>query len=49
MQMVKTGQFENQHKSSTTPLSSPEQSAQTKGRHRVTMTAYGKGGEGGNL
>jgi hypothetical protein len=47
MQMVRTRQFENQHKSSTASHNSPECSSQTIGRHRVTMTAYGGSGEGG--
>ena len=46
MKTVRTAQIENQHKISTLANLSPKCSAQTKGRHRVTMTTYGGSGEG---
>ncbi|NQV24807.1 MAG: hypothetical protein HQ518_10605 [Rhodopirellula sp.] len=47
MKMVQKAQFENQHNISTMANASLNRSAQTKGRHRFTMTAYGQGGERG--
>jgi hypothetical protein len=47
MKTVRKAQIENQHKISTLANPSPMCSSQTKGRHRVTMTACGEGGEGG--
>ena len=49
MKTVRKAQIENQHKISTLANPSPKCSAQTKGRHRVTMTTYGGSGEGGTL